>query len=272
MQHSFDIDIAGEIGINAAVIFNNFCHWLTHHNSNELNIKNGRSWICNSQKALQEIFPYLTEKQIRNAIDMLIEKKYLEKAKFGDKNNTLWYSWGEKTADFRFALQGKPFALQGKPNSKKSPYNILYINNNKNNKDINNININHSLNKDNNKYIEHDILYHSYIGDESVDLIDEIVRIYPKRGFTTVDGQIAIANAIVREMEKGKSEHDTVDIIRTGTMAYINAVKKWKPKDKKFITNIKNFFNNSMYLEDAEIWEREENERNAGINLYVPTN
>lgn len=135
---------------------------------------------------------------------------------------------------------------------------------------INNINKNIYTNKSNNSNIQKESI--GEIGEESLTLIDDLTRIYPKKGFTFVDAQIAIFNAIEREIDKGMTETEAVETIRRGTTAYINAVKKWKPKEKKFITNIKNFFNNSMYLENEQIWEREEDEHNDRIDLYVPKN
>lgn len=96
--HSFDVEVAKELGLNAAVIFKSFCFWLKKNASEDVNFKDGCYWSFASIRGLSELFPYLTEKQIRTAIECLVEKKYLKKAQLSDNktNRTLWYSLDEK--------------------------------------------------------------------------------------------------------------------------------------------------------------------------------
>ncbi len=92
--HSFDIDVAKDVGVNAAIIFQSFCFWIKKNSSEGVNFKDGCYWSFASIKGLSKLFPYLSEKQIRTAVDVLIEKNYLKKAQMSDNkiNRTMWYA------------------------------------------------------------------------------------------------------------------------------------------------------------------------------------
>lgn len=94
MEHSFDIDIAVKVGVNAAVIYNNILHWVAWNKANELNYKCGHYWSYNSMKAFAELFPYMTEKQIRGAVDKLKDEGLIKVGHFNTdkRNRTNWYT------------------------------------------------------------------------------------------------------------------------------------------------------------------------------------
>lgn len=207
-----------------------------------------------SRKYLAE-FTGATTKTIDNCLQSLVERKLIIKRE--EYINNIKFN--------RYKVNKEGVEKISTPYEKISTGGVEKISTN--NKYINN---NIYTNKSNNSNIQKESI--GEIGEESLTLIDDLTRTYPKKGFTFVDAQLAIFNAIEREIDKGMTETEAVETIRRGTTAYINAVKKWKPKEKKFITNIKNFFNNSMYLENEQIWEREEDEHNDGIDLYVPKN
>lgn len=92
--HSFDPEIAKQVGINAAVIYQNILFWAEKNRANERHIKDGYVWTYNSRRAFSELFPYLTDNQIRTAIKKLIDAKLIIK---GDQNSnsydrTCWYA------------------------------------------------------------------------------------------------------------------------------------------------------------------------------------
>lgn len=123
MNHSFDIDVAKDVGVNAAVVFNNFAHWYKVNASNGNNYHDGKYWTFNKRSALQQIFPYMTEKQLRTAIDKLVENDLIEKGNYNEKqyDRTLWYTLTEKGLSIahigRIHLPKKanPSALKGQP-------------------------------------------------------------------------------------------------------------------------------------------------------------
>ena len=70
-MHSFDPQVAQRVGINAAVIYQNIVWWCEKNAANEKHVHEGKSWTYNSIKAFDALFPYLTSKQIRTALDKL---------------------------------------------------------------------------------------------------------------------------------------------------------------------------------------------------------
>ena len=94
MGHSFDIEIAQKVGINAAIIYKHIQFWCAKNKANDKHFYDGYYWTYNSTKAFTELFPYLTEKQISYAINKLVDAKLIGKAKYNKQNydQTLWYT------------------------------------------------------------------------------------------------------------------------------------------------------------------------------------
>ena len=126
-RHSFDPDIAALVGLNAAVIFQNITFWIEKNQANQRNLRDGRYWTYNSISAFAELFPYLTEKQIRTALDKLIKSELVLKGNFSDDryDRTCWYALGDcicpnrqiertKRENDTFAPEDKPSAQEGK--------------------------------------------------------------------------------------------------------------------------------------------------------------
>lgn len=94
MEHSFDIDIAKEVGINAAIIYKHIQFWCAKNKANDKHFHEGYYWTYNSSKAYTELFPYMTERQINYALTKLIESGYIIKDKFNKAayDQTNWYA------------------------------------------------------------------------------------------------------------------------------------------------------------------------------------
>lgn len=97
MQHHFDTEHAKEYGILEAVLINHFSFWIAKNKANKKNYFEGRYWTYNSNKALAELFPYVSESQIRRALDKLVSIGVLVKGNFSvnSYDRTLWYSFGD---------------------------------------------------------------------------------------------------------------------------------------------------------------------------------
>ena len=67
----YAVTLAVNIGVNAAVLYQNIVWWCAKNAANRHNEHDGRFWTYNSVKAWAELFPYLTLKQIRSALDRL---------------------------------------------------------------------------------------------------------------------------------------------------------------------------------------------------------
>lgn len=95
MTHVFDVDVAVEYGVDQAIVIANFQYWITHNAANRKNLFRGKYWTYNSHKALTQIFPYYSEKQIRRILSDLLDKQVLEADTFNqhDYDKTKWYSF-----------------------------------------------------------------------------------------------------------------------------------------------------------------------------------
>lgn len=95
MEHSFDIDVAKAYGIFQAVLIKNFQFWIIKNKANDKHFYDGHWWTYNSQKALNELFPYKTKDQIRRAVDDLVESNVLMRGNYNKvpMDRTCWYAF-----------------------------------------------------------------------------------------------------------------------------------------------------------------------------------
>lgn len=98
MNHSFDVDIAVKYGVNAAILLNNIYWWIRKNKANNRHYHDGCYWTYNSRTAFTELFPYLSERQIKTAMDKLIADGVV---KTGDYNTDkrkrpTWYALTKK--------------------------------------------------------------------------------------------------------------------------------------------------------------------------------
>lgn len=98
MNHSFDVDIAKQYGVNAAIIFQNIGYWCEHSRANESNYYDGFYWTYNTNKAFCELFPYMSGKGIRTAIQKLIDADMIQTGNYNKLayDRTLWYALSKK--------------------------------------------------------------------------------------------------------------------------------------------------------------------------------
>lgn len=98
MNHSFDVDIAKEYGLHCAIILQNIVFWIEKNKANEKHFHDGTYWTYNSVKAFGDMFPYLTAKQIRTALQRLEDDGLIKTGNYNtlDYDRTKWYSLTEK--------------------------------------------------------------------------------------------------------------------------------------------------------------------------------
>jgi hypothetical protein len=98
MQHSFDIDIAKEYGVLEAILLNNIHFWIEKNKANEVNYFDGDYWTFNSTRAYAELFPYASQRQVKNALKNLREAGILKVGNYNKLtyDRTLWYALTEK--------------------------------------------------------------------------------------------------------------------------------------------------------------------------------
>ena len=98
MQHSFDIDIATEYGILEAILLNNLWFWIEKNKANNTNFYDGYYWTYNSTRAFNELFPYVSQRQIQTALKRLIDSEILITGNYNKStyDRTLWYAFSKK--------------------------------------------------------------------------------------------------------------------------------------------------------------------------------
>lgn len=98
MDHSFNVEIAKRYGIHAAVILKSIYFWITKNIANEKNYFDGNYWTYNSKKALSNLFPYMTARQIDYAMQKLINDGLIITGNYNKSkyDRTLWYAITKK--------------------------------------------------------------------------------------------------------------------------------------------------------------------------------
>lgn len=133
-QHHFDTEIAKRVGVHAAIIFDNIRFWCARSKANGANFYDGSYWVYNSVSAWTELFPYMTEKQIRGALDRLYEEGLVAKGCYNKdpRDRTSWYAVAEMhlpsganghspSGANAIAAEGEPLPDTNLPDTKPNP-------------------------------------------------------------------------------------------------------------------------------------------------------
>lgn len=97
MQHSFDVEIAEKYGVSEAILLQHLWFWIEKNKANEKNFYDGTFWTYNSTKAFVKLFPYMTQRQIQNALKKLKDKGIIKTGNYNKSayDRTLWYAFTE---------------------------------------------------------------------------------------------------------------------------------------------------------------------------------
>ena len=123
MNHSFNVDVAVMLGIPCAVILDHINFWIRKNEANNKHYHDGTYWTYNSVKAFGELFPYLTDKQIRTALEKLQSEGLVKTGNYNENpyDRTLWYAITQKGKSMcRYGQMEMPeeanqFDQQGEP-------------------------------------------------------------------------------------------------------------------------------------------------------------
>ena len=98
MKHYFEVNVAKEVGVNAAIVYENIAFWVKHNANQGKNLREGVHWMYATQKELSEQFDYLSIKQVRTALEKLEEHEYIKTGSFNRHgyDRTTWYTITEK--------------------------------------------------------------------------------------------------------------------------------------------------------------------------------
>ena len=94
MEHSFDIQLAKEIGLEESILMKHFIFWIRKNKANDKHFHKDRFWTYNSVSAFDELFPYFTKSQIRRILKSLVDKKYIIEDNFNSAkyDRTKWFA------------------------------------------------------------------------------------------------------------------------------------------------------------------------------------
>ena len=94
MNHFFNVDIATEYGVNAAVLLERIGYWVKQNEANDTNFFDGYYWTYNSRRAYRELFPYMSKRQLDTAFQKLIDAGLIITGNYNKQNydRTLWYT------------------------------------------------------------------------------------------------------------------------------------------------------------------------------------
>lgn len=98
MEHHFSVEVAEKYGMLEAVLLNNIWYWITKNEANDKNYHDGHYWTYNSAKALHKLFPYASERRIRNALKHLEDEDIIITGNYNQSayDRTMWYALTEK--------------------------------------------------------------------------------------------------------------------------------------------------------------------------------
>ena len=138
--HSFNVQLATEIGLEECIILQHFYYWHKLNCENENMVIDDKVWFFTSRRNIQSVFPYLSEQKIKTCLLRLEEKGYILKEN-KNANKIVKANW--------YALTEKSLAIFGEINQplvKTTNDWLKQPTNNSNNNIYNNIKETNSIN------------------------------------------------------------------------------------------------------------------------------
>lgn len=128
MYHSFQVELAEQYGIPAAIMLEHIAFWGATNEANGINLYDGRYWTFNSVSAFQRIYPYLTQNAIRAALERLVDEGLVVTGNYNKdkRDRTMWYA----LTDFGKELTQKtPLHFQKTENEISENQKCIHYNN-----------------------------------------------------------------------------------------------------------------------------------------------
>lgn len=93
-MHSFSVDVAKEVGVNAAILLQSIKFWCAKNNANGKHCHDGLYWTYNSVKAWRDLYPYLGKSAIDSALKRLEERGFIKVGNYNKSayDRTKWYA------------------------------------------------------------------------------------------------------------------------------------------------------------------------------------
>ncbi|MCC8406017.1 hypothetical protein LJ655_29940 [Paraburkholderia sp. MMS20-SJTN17] len=93
--HSFNIELASTYGIHEAILIRNLQFWIRLNRKKGSHFHENHTWTYNSVETFAGLYPYLSPKKIRRALQNLVDKGVLLKGNFNRIrfDRSLWYAF-----------------------------------------------------------------------------------------------------------------------------------------------------------------------------------
>lgn len=98
MTHFFNEDEAIEYGVNEAIVLSHIRFWIRKNMADGTNMHDGKCWTYGSTDSMAKIFPYWSSRQIRYALDALVDKGVLVVGEYNQSpfDRTKWYAFSDE--------------------------------------------------------------------------------------------------------------------------------------------------------------------------------
>lgn len=103
----FNTDIAKDVGLTAAVIYEYIMEGVSHSMAHREYSQQGVYWTRQSVAEIALFLPFFSEKQIRSSLNKLVSAGYLKSGCFNKDltDRTKWYTNGEKGRFYDFSCK-----------------------------------------------------------------------------------------------------------------------------------------------------------------------
>ena len=101
IEYHFRAELAAEYGVDGAIFLHCMAFWIAKNRANGRHLHEGRYWTYNTRKALAEVFPFWSRRQIERIVAGLKEAGALLTGNFSEDktDRTLWYALGDKVLE-----------------------------------------------------------------------------------------------------------------------------------------------------------------------------
>lgn len=96
--------LAMKFGVNAAMVHQTLAYHIKEAQSKKRNLRNGRYWYYATYAEIQDQLPFLTERQIRSAVNALNDAHLITTAHFkgSPQPHTTWYDIPDATMEYTY--------------------------------------------------------------------------------------------------------------------------------------------------------------------------
>lgn len=107
MEHHFNVAVAKQYGVDAAVLLHNIVFWTEHNAANGKHLHDGRAWTFNSATAFVKLFPYLSVDRVKRALKVLSDADLILTGNFNQNayDRTNWYAVTDKVLKLAIVQQ-----------------------------------------------------------------------------------------------------------------------------------------------------------------------